>query len=222
MINKLLHKLFYLNAWTVGYREIEDGITEIPSRDNKAKYELIHLSDHMYYADPFVFEDGDNTYLFVESMNRYRGIATISVSKYENGRFGKFKEIIKEPFHMSYPNVFRYNYDYYMIPETSGSGQVRLYKAKEFPFSWELCKVLLENGNLYTDNVIEIDGESVYFYAFFEANGEKEIELYNIDFEDFSLHKISPRHYIQNERPAGNPFTKIGRASCRERVSSPV
>lgn len=206
MANNIINKLFYLNAWTIGYRKIEDNQTELPSKRTKAKYSLIPLNDHMYYADPFVFEDNENIYLFAESMNRYRGIATISVSKYENGKFGRFKEIIKEPFHMSYPNVFRYKEEYYMIPETSSACQIRLYRAKQFPYSWELCKVLLDNGNAYTDNAIEIDGDMVRLYAFYEANGKKVAELYNISFDSCSLTKVNSQYHIQNERPAGNPF----------------
>ena len=75
-----IEKMFNINAWTIGYRKIEDNQTELPSKKAKAKYSLIPLNDHMYYADPFVFEDNENIYLFAESMNRYRGIATISVS----------------------------------------------------------------------------------------------------------------------------------------------
>ena len=204
MKNKVIDKFFYLNAWTVGYRKLENENEELPSRDKKAKYDLIPINDHIYYADPFVFEDGDDTYLFVESMNRYRGIATISVSKYQNGRFGKFIEIIKEPFHMSYPNVFKYGENYYMIPETSGSGQVRLYVATEFPYQWELCKVLLENGNAYTDNTIEFMDDNVFFYAFYESKGERFTELYQLDFDNYELIRKESEKTIINDRPAGN------------------
>lgn len=204
MKNKILSKLFYLNAWTVGYRKLENENEELPSRNKKAKYDLVPLNDYIYYADPFVFEDGNDTYLFVESMNRYRGIATISVSQYQNGRFGKFIEIIKEPFHMSYPNVFKYGENYYMIPETSGSGQVRLYVATKFPYHWELCKVLLENGNAYTDNTIEFIDDNVFIYAFYESKGERFIELYQLDLIKHELIRKNPGQIITNERPAGN------------------
>ncbi len=204
MKNRILSKLFYLNAWTVGYRKLENENEELPSRNKKVKYDLVPINDHMYYADPFVFEDGDDTYLFVESMNRYRGIASISVSQYQNGRFGKFKEIIKEPFHMSYPNVFKYGENYYMIPETSGSGQVRLYVATEFPYQWELCKVLLENGNAYTDNTIEFIGDNVFFYAFYESKGERFTELYQLNFDNYELIRKESEKTIINDRPAGN------------------
>lgn len=206
MKNKILSKLFYLNAWTVGYRKLENENEELPSREHKAKYDLIPINDHMYYADPFVFEDGDETFLFVESMNRYRGIATISVSQFQNGRFGKFKEIIKEPFHLSYPNVFRFKDEYYMIPETSGAFQIRLYRATQFPHSWELCKILLDNGNAYTDNAIEIHGDSVHLYAFYEVNGIRVTELYEMNLDSYSLTKVDSKYHLQNERPAGNPF----------------
>ena len=207
LIRKLIDKLFYLNAWTVGYRKIEDGITELPTTDNKAKYELIPLTDFKYYADPFIIEDNDDIYLFAESMNRFRGIASISVSKYVDGKFGSFQEIIKEPFHMSYPNVFKYNDEYYMIPETSDSGQVRLYKSSSFPYVWELSSVLLDNGNCYTDNSIEIVNNKVYLYTYFENDTIQLTEIYLLDMNSCSVFPINDYKCVVNERPAGNPCT---------------
>ena len=202
----ILNTLFYRNSWTIGYRKIVDQDTPIPSLNNKADYNLIPLNDHMYYADPFIVEDGEYVYLFAESMNRYRGIGTISVSEFSNGKFRRFQEIIREPFHMSYPNVFKYNDHYYMIPETSASGQVRLYSANNFPYEWELCSVLLENGNRYTDNAIEIIDGKIYLYLFYETDGDKFTEVYILDLDNYSLISKPMNNLIVNERPAGNPI----------------
>ena len=43
-------------------------------------------------------------------------------------------EIINEPFHMSFPNVFKFENEFYMMPENSESNQLRLYNAVDFPY----------------------------------------------------------------------------------------
>lgn len=205
----IFRKLFYLNAWAIGYREITKDVS-LPSKKNKGQYSVIKLNDHMYYADPFVFEDNEKTYLFAESMNRYRGKATISVSEYSNGQFGKFKEVLRENFHLSYPNVFKWNNRYYMIPESSDCRQIRLYVAENFPYEWQLCSVLKDDGNLYTDNSIEIIDNHIFFITFYEKNSERYSEYYELDLEKLKLLKPNLGDVFQNLRPAGNPFLSNG------------
>ena len=48
---------------------------------------------------------------------------------------------------MSYPQVFKWGDEFYMVPETVAAYEVRLYKALEFPFKWVFVKTLMK-GNL--------------------------------------------------------------------------
>lgn len=51
--------------------------------------------------------------------------------------------VLREPFHLSFPYVFRWQGDYYMVPETYQANAVRLYKAVEFPTRWRLERTLI-------------------------------------------------------------------------------
>ena len=44
--------------------------------------------------------------------------------------------MLAEPFHLSYPYVFAWRGEYYMVPECHAAGAVRLYRAAEFPTRW--------------------------------------------------------------------------------------
>src|SRR5205085_2757088 len=44
--------------------------------------------------------------------------------------------VLAESFHLSYPYVFEFDGDYYMIPETLQAQRIRLYKADCFPTRW--------------------------------------------------------------------------------------
>ena len=124
-----------------------------------SKKQLIIDKDYHNFgaADPFIFKN----YIFAELMdpklnstiiegrenNKYIRLKLhkggyIAVAKNENPLI--FKPILKDKFHFSYPHIFEYNNDIYMIPETYQSLQLRLYKCKDFPYTWELEKVLFE------------------------------------------------------------------------------
>lgn len=64
----------------------------------------------------------------------------------ENG-FSKWKKIIEEPFHLSFPNVFMKDNEIYMCPEARQSGELYLYKCISFPEKWVKDKVLIKDTN---------------------------------------------------------------------------
>ena len=47
--------------------------------------------------------------------------------------------------HISYPQVFFYNNDYYMLPETKRSNNLLLYKSDSFPYKWSISDTLMKN-----------------------------------------------------------------------------
>jgi hypothetical protein len=59
--------------------------------------------------------------------------------------------VLAEAFHLSYPYVFKWTDDYYMIPESNEVQSVRLYKALQFPTQWTLIATLL-SGRTFSDS----------------------------------------------------------------------
>lgn len=107
-----------------------------------------------FVADPFmVFEDG-TWYMFFEVLNGYDCRGDIGLATSNNGFNWQYQQIVlDEPFHLSYPYVFKFQNDYYMIPETASAKSIRLYKAVEFPRKWTFVKTLLEDSD-YVDSSI--------------------------------------------------------------------
>ncbi|WP_455430305.1 glucosamine inositolphosphorylceramide transferase family protein [Parabacteroides leei] len=143
-----LSKLLYDTVYAVAYRK--NGVSE--------SYRVIDTNWRYWYADPILFQDGDNLWLFVERMDRIRHKGVISVSKYENGKFGKFQDVLEEKFHLSYPMIFKKDDSIYMIPETADSGKVILYKSSAFPKQWKQHRVLLEDCRNVDTNVFFFEG----------------------------------------------------------------
>ncbi len=106
---------------------------------NRSEYVLSDYSRDFWYADPIAFKYGDTRYLFTEAYDRKSHIGHIAVSEIaDDGRISAPRMIIKEDYHMSFPYVFEWNGEIFMIPETSDNMTINLYKSTGFPYNWEL------------------------------------------------------------------------------------
>ncbi len=111
-----------------------------------------------FLADPFVVRYENSDYCFVEDLDYSIGRGYISVYKLLEESSERIGEVIVEPFHMSYPYVFEYQSKYYMCPEASESGEIRLYECVEFPLKWKLKKILMTNVSAVDPTIFERDG----------------------------------------------------------------
>jgi hypothetical protein len=95
-------------------------------------------------ADPFmVFANGE-WHLFMEVLNQRSKRGEIGLATSRDGKTWRYRQIVlAEPFHLSYPYVFKFDGSYYLVPETVHSYSVRLYRAEEFPGKWTLAGILV-------------------------------------------------------------------------------
>ncbi len=106
-----------------------------------------------FVADPFMVREGSRWYMFFEVMNAKTSQGDIGLAASEDGMQWIYEQVVlDEPFHLSYPYIFKWNEEYYMIPESSKANSVRLYKAVDFPVKWNFAGSLL-SGN-YVDPCI--------------------------------------------------------------------
>ncbi len=104
-----------------------------------------------FVADPFMLRVDDIWYMFFEVVNQQAGKGEIGLAISQNGLRWAYQQIVlAEPFHLSYPYVFEWLGDYYMIPESHEVRSVRLYKADKFPTQWSLVKNLID-GQTFND-----------------------------------------------------------------------
>jgi hypothetical protein len=90
-----------------------------------------------FVADPFMVRRRGEWHMFLEVLNAANGLGEIGHATSTDGRSWKYRGIVlREPFHLSYPGIVRWNGSYWMIPETLGAGAVRLYRAERFPGRW--------------------------------------------------------------------------------------
>lgn len=155
--------------------------------------EVIEPPPEKYYADPFVLED----ILFFEYYDYDKGVIAIL-------KDGKPEVVLEKPYHLSFPCVFKDNGSYYMLPETVNNNQLELYKAKNFPYDWELVKVIAQGW--YDDPIMYVNSR----YTIFTTEGANNLKVLQSDAltgEYSTIYTDASKQY----RSAGQIFTHNGR-----------
>jgi hypothetical protein len=88
-------------------------------------------------ADPFLFRHAGAWHLFFEAVNLETDRGELAYATSDDCLHWKYvSTVLREPFHLSYPQVFSGDDGIYMIPETRQAGEIRLYRAEEYPKRW--------------------------------------------------------------------------------------
>lgn len=112
-----------------------------------------------YWADPFPVQAGDKYFIFIEEYlykTRQGHIALIEMDS--SGHYGPPVTVLARPYHLSYPCVFQWRGNYYMIPETMENRTVELYRCVDFPARWEREAILMEGVRAVDATLAEIEG----------------------------------------------------------------
>jgi hypothetical protein len=104
-------------------------------------------------ADPFLFENDGECFLFYESYRNGDTKAHISVGRFRGDVLEPVGVALERPYHLSYPFVFRDGDDIFMMPESNLSGRIEIWRCVDFPLKWELHSTALE-GQGPADSVL--------------------------------------------------------------------
>ena len=135
-------------------------LREVPEIHNPVlKAEDVTDADASLVADPFIIRGDGIWYMFFEVMNKQSGYGEIGYAVSRDAKTWEYKQIVlKEPFHLSYPHVFLYENNYYMIPESNAETSIRLYKSIDFPTVWQYEATLLEGLHFKDSSIFQHDG----------------------------------------------------------------
>jgi hypothetical protein len=144
LTNRLTGLLGRRDHWRVGWRQAQPrGLWDTGAWDGEA-FAILADDGRRYFADPFPVASGDQRFIFVEEYPYATGKGVISVARVgSDGTVGPCRVIIDQPYHMSYPQVFTWGDDHWMIPETTANRTVELWRAEVIPDRWSRHAVLL-------------------------------------------------------------------------------
>jgi hypothetical protein len=169
-----------------------------------------------FVADPFLLRVDKTWNLFFEVMNWKRTLGEIGLATSTDGVRWQYQQIVlAEPFHLSYPYVFEWEGEIYMIPETYQAGAVRLYRAEDFPRRWSFLGDLLTGPYLVDPSVFRFADRWWMFLDTSPAQNHDTLRLFHADHltGPWVEHPRSP--LITGDqytaRPAGRPLVVGGK-----------
>lgn len=131
-----------------------------------------------YVADPFMVKEDSKWYMFFEVKNAHTRQGDIGLATSDDGFHWAYSQIVlDEPFTLSYPYVFKWKGDYYMIPECHETNTIRLYKAVDFPKQWSFVGILLK-GSYVDPSILQYNAKWWLFIAERNPKGEDTLRLY--------------------------------------------
>jgi len=167
-----------------------------------------------FVADPFMILAHDVWYMFFEVMNQQTGRGEIGLATSRDGLVWTYQQIVlAESFHLSYPYVFEWDGECYMVPETLGAGAIRLYQAQPFPTRW-ICLGPLIKGDWADPSIFRFD-DLWWMFACSTPYQHDQLHLYYAEklLGPWREHPRSPivESNKQNARPAGRVVVVDGK-----------
>jgi hypothetical protein len=113
-----------------------------------------------FWADPFVWSRDGRHHCFFEARPDHlkRGHIRAWELDPSGDPVGESFPVIDEPHHLSYPFVFGYGGELFMIPESSEQRRVDLYGCVRFPDRWERIRPLMHGLRLSDCTLFAHDG----------------------------------------------------------------
>jgi len=173
-----------------------------------------------FYADPFVCTRNNKTVCYVEDYcyKRKRGYIT-AIELIDDKNYKILGAVIEEPFHMSFPFVFEYKNELYMVPETHEANSIRLYKCIEYPLKWVYQKDILNDICVVDTIIFEYEGR-----WWLLCNGQKEQSSTLLAFysdnplsSNWIPHKLNPLVFDSMIGRNGGILNTLGKSPIRVR-----
>jgi hypothetical protein len=152
------------DQWRICIRPADSPQLITGQSQDKSGFRWMPIPRGHYYADPILIEHEGQVWIFFEDYIYEKDHGRIGCAPVgPDGTVGKVTICMDLPYHLSYPFVFHHDGDVFMVPESVANGSVELWRATEFPFSWELEKKL--TSGLFVDTTPVLHESRWYFFT---------------------------------------------------------
>ena len=173
-----------------------------------SRYAAIMPPPDRLWADPFPVVHEGRTFVFIEEQVFSEPFGHVSVMEVlPDGSHSTPRAVLERPYHLSYPFVFRWADQWYLLPESLAGGRLELLRATDFPYRWETDRILLDEA-VVDATLAPIDGQWWMFAAKMPAPDLDcdELHLYRAPspLGPWTAHPRNPvRSDVSRSRPAG-------------------
>lgn len=182
------------------------------------KFKVITPPKNCFWADPFVIHRDDKYYVYFENLpyaTNKGHLSMLTVDK--NGDWSEPIKILDKPFHLSYPFLFEWEGEIYMMPEMSANKRIDVYRCARFPDQWEFHVTLMSNVHAVDATLFENEGKWWMFVCLREYPGAvsgEDLFLFCADTPLSTAWKAHPMNPVVTDvrraRPAGNLIRRGG------------
>jgi hypothetical protein len=135
-------RLLHVDVWNVGVVEAPITAFLAPGFRPQVRW-LPAQGPGRIQADPFALEHEGRWWVVYEALEHAEGRGFLAARELLPGGFGPEAVVLRQPFHLSYPQLLREEGAIYCVPESFEAGEVALYRARAFPRGWERVGALL-------------------------------------------------------------------------------
>lgn len=164
LFNKIITRLkegIFKERWEIAYRFSDESILK-----EQTLHPLKRIKPPLrkIYGDPFPLEYEGRYFLFFEEMvvdeRTYKLNGHISVLEIDprEGPSGTVRRVLERNYHLSYPFIFTWKGEFFMLPETHQNRSIELYRCVSFPDEWEFCQTLVKDIRAVDVTVFEKEG----------------------------------------------------------------
>ena len=204
----------------LGFRSGMFGLNIIegdPLKFNPASAATIPPPRNCFQADPFFWQQGDQTWCFFESFDYLTGLGHINAGRLESDQLLDVRTVLAPGYHLSFPFVFESEGQLFMMPESCATRRIELWRCTVFPDQWELHKTALEGTNLADSTLAQIDGQYWLFTNISDdpfGDMNSELHLFRANgpmLEKLEPHPLNPVVFDSRcARNAGRIFQRDG------------
>ncbi|WP_449411854.1 glucosamine inositolphosphorylceramide transferase family protein [Methylobacterium komagatae] len=208
---------FHGERWRVGWRRVEGPDLIDLRRHPPGGWTDLPDDGRRFYADPVAIARGGVVTLFVEEFEYARAKGVISAVRFgPHGPVGRPEPVLERDTHLSYPFVFEAGGEVWMIPESSRSATIDLYRATRFPGGWVHEAVLVAGVVASDATLLRHHGRWWLFATVRPGGGSYSDSLYLWSADDFrgpwTAHPRNPVLIdIASARPAGPIVLRNGK-----------
>ena len=236
---RLVKKLAgWKEIYTIALRPVPTapGCDSLPALGEGA-YTRLPGKAGVWYADPLLFHHEDKRWLFCEAFDMATGKGDIAVMDITDPDHpGEPQTVLTESYHLSFPTVFDWNGEVWMIPETGTNHSLNLYRCKQFPGEWELVRSFPTEDKELADTILldvqpgeltllcsQVKPENGLFtrYRRYALRADEQAEGGFVLEEDETF-GLENRNYDLGARNAGPVFTWAGQTVRPAQVSTKV
>ena len=191
----------FAESWNVAWRKKPTGSL---LTDFNTTFNVIDNDRNYWAADPFLFDYNDDIYIFAELYDYKLCRGCIGYTKWNGKSFDGWTKVITEEFHLSYPFIFEYDGEIYILPESGADNSLFLYKAIVFPSKWKKERIIKQDI-IFADTTPFIYDKHKYALTY----DVKEQGGFHITLLDIENDTEKSLDYLKNQelrRPAGRFF----------------